>query len=164
MKINIKIKNGKIEFFSDRTEHIFLKNNEGKYAHIVIDDAATSEKRRYFEGCLVPTVFYTNPHSGWQNFKEAREALKMEFVGTVQRDLKGQSFTVARSTTELTNRQFGQLIEAVVRWLLENQLCVEDDIDPEKYQSWKDSAPGKGEVYPAMRRLKERYENATRKN
>ncbi len=162
MKVNVRIQQGEIIFTSDIARANFFEKNEGKYAFIEIDDATTSEKRRYFEGCLVPTVFYTNPHSGWMNFKEAREALKIEFLGTVQAGMKGNVVRVAKSTAELSNRQFGQLIEAVVRWLIENELCVEDDIDPENYKAWRDSAPARGEIYPTLRRLKDRYDAALR--
>lgn len=157
MRVHVQVLEKDFRFTSEMARALFFQKNFKKYAYIEIDDATSSEKRRYFEGCLVPVVFYTHPNSGWKSLKEAREALKMEFTGTEQRDLDGNIVRVAKSTTELNNAQFGRMLDAVVRWLLENQLCGEDDIDPENYKAWRDSAPGPGEVYPPLARMKARY-------
>lgn len=158
MRVSVQFIRGEIRFTSELAKQNFLKRNDRKYGWVSVDDATTSEKRRYFEGCLVPVVFYTHPHAGWKSFKETREWLKFQFCGMQISDVDGKTIRIAKSTTELNNRQFGQFLQAVGRWLIENELCVEDDIDPERYKAWRDSAPAVGEIYPPMARLKMRYD------
>lgn len=159
MKARAYVKNRQIRFGSLIAEQRFFENAEGKYLIISTDDATSAEKRRFFEGCLVPVVFYAHPHSGWRTFEDAREALKLEFLPRKKvKTLSGMSVEITISTTRLTNDQFGHLLDAVVHWLTENKLVPEEAIDPENYKRWRDAAPSPGEVYPPLARLKELYD------
>ena len=156
-RANVQIVNGKIRFASELHEQMFLKKNDRKYAFVVIDDAATGEKRRFFEGALIPAIFYQLPHSGWENFKEAREAIKLEFLPGWTKTTDGERVKYARSTAGLSNAQFGDLIETIIRWMEQQGMEVPD---PEAYLAWKDSAPPPGEIYPQLLRWKEQYDEA----
>lgn len=159
MKTRAFVKNKEIRFGSLIAQQRFFENTEGKNIIISLDDAPTAEKRRFFEGCLVPVTFYTHKNTDWDSFVDAREALKLEFLPRKFRtDLAGKQFVIPRSTLELSNRKFGEMIESIVQWLTENQMVPADAIDPENYKAWRDSAPSVGEVYPPLARLKEVYD------
>lgn len=159
MKARVKLSKGNITFTSLKAKAIFFEKNEGKDAIIEIDENPSSEIRRYFEGCIVPTVYYTHPQSGWNDFRDAREALKLEFLPTRNIvPIRGVPQKVASSTTMLTKERFRAFIEAIARWLLENEMCGAHDIDPQNYKTWQDSAPPAGEIYPPLARLKTNYD------
>lgn len=159
MKIRAKAGKDKIHFTSPIAERSFFEKYAGKELNIEIDDRPTTEMRRYFEGCLVPVIFYTHPHSGWRDFKDAREAVKGEFLPTktIESVRTKTKISIVPSTNDLGKRAFRQFIDAIVYWLLENQLCSESDIDSEAYKAWRDRAPEKGAEYPPLARLKARY-------
>lgn len=156
-----QIRNKQFVFSSFLAEAKFFELTEGREVIITIDDAPTANMRRFFEGAVVPSVFFQNPKSGWENFKDAREALKLEFCSGYTKDLWGNSTRYARSTTELSKKKFTEFLEGVTHWMEENGM---ESPDPEDYKRWKDSAPSPGEIYPPLLRLKERYNdaNATR--
>jgi hypothetical protein len=154
MRVRGNVKNGEIHYSSPITRHRFLEAAEGKYVYIAIDDAPTANSRRYFEGALVPAVFYQHPNSGWEDFKECREALKLEFLPAYTRSVKGDRIKYARSTTELNKKAFVKLIEDISAWLEANGMEVPN---PEDYKAWQNSAPAAGEVYPPLERLKQVY-------
>lgn len=132
----------------------FFDRNNGKDAYIEIDDAPTANSRRYFEGVLVPAVFYQLPNSGWIDFRDARDALKLEFLPAYTHDLYGTRTKVSRSTTELTKDAFFKLIERITAWMMENAMEVPD---PDEYKAWRDSAPPPGEVYPTLACMQKAY-------
>lgn len=154
MRVRVKIKAGEIIFSSDMARRAFFDRNDGKDGIFDIDDAPTASARRYFEGALVPAVYYQHPNSGWIDFGDAREALKIEFIPLYTRSLKGERLKLAKSTTDLTKAAFLKLIEDITHWLEENQMEVPD---PEEYKAWRDSAPAAGEIYPPLARMRETY-------
>lgn len=159
MKIRARATKDKIIFTSLIAQERFFEKYAGKDLFIEIDDKPTSEMRRYFEGCIVPVVFYSQPDSGWRDFKDARESLKNEFlpVQTVKTLRTEGTARIVPSTSNLSKRAFRQFLDAIVFWMLENQIASEEDIDPESYKAWRDSAPPPGEIYPPLARLKARY-------
>lgn len=165
MKIHAKVQNKDIVFSSDLAKRAFLEKNEGKYLSIELDETTTSEMRRYFEGCLVPVTYYTHPHSGYKTFRDAREALKLEFLPSRQISSLAGKFTARSvpSTSDLSKEQFKNFVESIVRWLVENQLCSANDIDSQAYVAWRDSAPAAGEIYPPLKRLKAVYDKEVAK-
>lgn len=156
MRVRANIKNGEILFSSPQARRAFFERNEGKDAIIDIDDAPTTNSRRYFEGALVPAVFYQHPKSGWIDFKDCREALKLEFLPGYTHTLGGERAKIARSTTELNKTGFLALIETITRWMHENGLEMPD---PEDFKAWRDSAPAAHEMYPPLARLQAIYNN-----
>lgn len=162
MKTRVKILTHDFQFPSDYAKLRFFETNRGKDAYISVDDEPSDNMRRYFEGCLVPVTFYTHPYSGWLSFDEARDALKAEFLPakSVASLRTHSSSRLIPSTLILNKAGFRQFVDAIVNWLLENQLCVADDIDSENYKAWRDSAPAVDEDYPPLARLKMRYHEA----
>ncbi len=161
MKSRIRIQKGEIVFASETAKRMFFERNEGKEAHIELDDAPSEQMRRYFEGALVPAVYYQHPHSGWQDFSGAREALKLEFLPAYTLDLKGLRVKIAKSTTDLSKERFADFLSSVSVWLEENGLTVPDGME---YKAWRDSAPPAGEIYPPLARLREAFEAAKMKS
>lgn len=155
MRARVKIKHGELIFSSGPAKRAFYERNEGKDAIIDIDDAPTANSRRYFEGAIVPAVYYQHPNSGWVDFGDAREALKLEFLPDYTRSLKGEKVRIAKSTAELSKEGFFRLLEVITRWLIEQGLeCP----DPEDFKAWRDSAPSAGEIYPPLGRMKQNYD------
>lgn len=154
-RVRARVKNKQILFTSERAAHMFFEMAEGKDLNITIDDAPTANMRRYFEGAVVPCVFYQFPHSGWASFKDAREALKFEFLVAYTKSLAGKRVKVAKSTTDLSKEGFRRFLDEVIHWLMENGL---EFPDPEDYKAWRDSAPPAWEIYPPVLRLKMRYD------
>lgn len=155
MRVRIRIKHGEILFSSPVAKRAFFERTEGKNAILDIDDAPTANMRRYFEGAMVPAVYYQHPNSGWIDFRDAREALKLEFLPDWTHSLKGERVKVAKSTADLTKEGFVKLLDAVTGWLLDNGM---EAPDPEEYKAWRDSAPPADEVYPPLARLKKVYD------
>lgn len=154
MRVRVTIKYGELIFSSPMAKRHFFTQNEGKDAIIDIDDAPTTNSRRYFEGALVPAVFYQHPKSGWVDFKDCREALKLEFLPDYTRTLQGEKIKFPRSTTELSKAKFFALIETITHWMMENGLEVPD---PEDYKAWSNSAPAAHQAYPPLVRMQANY-------
>lgn len=157
MKIRVKIEKGEISLGTgarvDKIKEI-LKNNEGEYFYLVHDNRESAQMRKYFEGAVVPYYFYQNPKSGWKNFAECREALKMEHNFAFVNDRTGKPQKMAKST--MMNRQaFRDFLEKVENDFRENGF---EWPDSEAYKSWQDSAPDLGEIYPPLLKLKQQYE------
>lgn len=152
-----QIRNNQFVFSSFMAEIKFFELTEGREVIITIDDAPTANMRRFFEGAIVPSVFFQNPKSGWENYKDAREALKLEFCSGYTKDLEGKDMRYARSTTELSKKKFTEFLDNVTHWMEENGM---ESPDPEDYKRWRDSAPSPGQIYPPLLRLKERYNDA----
>lgn len=152
-----RIQGKQFVFTSFLAEAKFMELAEGKEVVITIDDKPTANMRRFFEGAVVPSVFYQNPKSGWESFKDAREALKLEFLGGYARGLDGKTIRVSKSTTELSKKRFTAFLEEVLRWMEENGMEMPD---PEDYKAWRDSAPSPGEIYPPLLRLKVLYDKS----
>lgn len=157
ISVRARVRGGVVEFSSAMVGHKFFEMADGKDILISIDDKPTSNMRRYFEGAVVPAVFYQHPHSGWENFKDAREALKLEFLPNYTKSIKGRKVRYSRSTTELSKAGFTKFLDAITRWMIENELEMPD---PEDFKAWRDSAPSTGSIYPPVARLKEVYTKA----
>lgn len=161
MKSRVRVQKGELVFASETAKLMFFERNEGKEAYLEIDDAPTDQMRRYFEGAMVPAVYYQHPNSGWRDFGDAREALKLEFLPTYTLDMKGMRVKIAKSTTDLSRERFSEFLASVAIWLEENGLAVPD---AEEYKAWRDSAPSAGEIYPSLLRMKQAYDAARNKS
>lgn len=159
MRVSVKIGEDEVLFTSAAARAMFFHRNKGKLAWLTIDDLPTTNIRRYFEGALVPAVFYqhyTKYADGnigvWKDFKECREALKLEFLASYATSLDGERIRTSQSTANLTKRAFTAFVERISRWLEENEMEIPD---PEEYKAWLNSAPPPGEIYPQLARLKD---------
>ena len=153
MKWRVLIGDKTLTFTSDLAKHKFFEH-KGKHAIIEIDDKPSSQMRRFFEGAVVPYVFYQHPAAGWETFRDAREALKAEFLPAYAKSLKGDRVKIARSTASLSKAKFRIFVETVLRWLEENEYEVPDSED---YKRWENSAPGPDEVYAPLQRIIDKY-------
>jgi hypothetical protein len=130
----------------------------GKEVKLEIQEKPTTEMRKYFEGCLVPAFFYLHPGSGWRDFADAREVLKLEFVPGVRtiEDTEGNSVRIAPSTADIGKQRFSQMVEAITDWMRNNGV-EEALLDSEEYKRWRDTNFD-DPYYPPLRRVKELYE------
>lgn len=136
---------------------MFFERNESKEATVEIEDTPTEQMRRYFEGAVVPAVYYQHPNSGWRDFGDTRNALKLEFLAAYTLDIRGLRVKMSKSTTDLSKDRFASFLSDIAVWLEDNGLAVPD---AGEYKSWRDSAPPAGEVYPQLMRMKKVYEDA----
>lgn len=151
---------GEFRFGSPLAKQRFMKMAEGNEVKLDIMKKPTDEMRKYFEGCLVPAFYYMHPHSGWNDFKDAREVLKLEFAPGVREltDMDGNTVKVAPSTTELSKQRFSAFVEAITDWMRENGVN-ESVLDSEEYKRWRDTN-FTDPYYPPLKRLKDQYEAA----
>lgn len=157
MQFRAKIKNRTLEFTSDQSKAKLLEY-EGSDIIITIDDKPSSNARRFFEGAVIPAIYYQLPHSGWRNFKECREAIKLEFLPSYTTTIKGERLKYPRSTDTLSKSGFADLIEHILNWMAEQGMELPDHID---YNAWNNSAPAKGEEYPPVKRMRLAYFEVT---
>ena len=153
MKIRARIVNKGIVFSSDKAKAMLLEHNNTDIVIEVVDKPSL-QMRRFFEGAVVPAVYYQHPESGWETFKDCREALKLEFLPLYVTRITGGKERVSQNTGDLTKEKFRTFLDKIMRWLEEQGLEMPD---PEDYKSWRDSAPAADEIYPPLLRLRESY-------
>ena len=152
MDIHGTIKQGEI-IISTRSRE-FLKNHEGKDVIISLDDRESTEKRRFFEGCVTQYFYYQHPYSGWTDFRQAREVLKVEFNGEWINDKDGKQIRIPKST-KLSNTRFTEFIEKIQDYFIQNGL---EWPDSEDFLKWQGSAPSSDEIYPPLFALRNKYQ------
>ncbi len=155
MKVSVRIQKGELRYTSEAARQMFFQKGEGQDAVLEVIDEPSANMRRFFEGAVVPSVFYNHPFSGWKDFADAREALKIEFLAGYTTDLKGKHIKYPKSTTTLTKEGFKAFLDKILRWLEENGMEVPDSTE---YTAWRDSAPPVGEIYPPLARMRTLYE------
>lgn len=148
MKFHAIIGDHALQFGSDLVERRFYELS-GKPVLIELDERPTAEMRRFFEGAVVVSAFYQSAAS-WDDFKQCREALKLEFLPGWTRDLKGRQVKYPRSTIELSKEGFREFLARIEQWFRE---CGFEWPDAESFKKWRDSGPMKGEIYPPLKRL-----------
>lgn len=153
MRFRAIIADKRLEFSSDLAEQRFYEL-KGTPVIIDLDDRPSAEMRRYFEGVVVVSAFYQSV-TAWQDFKECREALKLEFLPGWTHNIKGQQVQYPRSTSELSKEGFRGFLGRIEVWFMD---CGYEWPDPESWKRWRDSGPMKGEIYPPLARLKEQHE------
>lgn len=154
MKFGAQIGERDLLFSSEMARQKFYEL-KGKYVEITVDDRPSSEMRRYFEGAVVPAIFWQLPAAGWTNLREARDAIKYEFLPAWTRDTKGLRVRIARNTSDLSKEAFRAFLDKVRIWMWDNGM---ETPDPDEYKAWRDSAPEEGEEYPPLARLKATYQ------
>lgn len=152
------ITSGEFHFGSPLAKQRFMKLAEGKEVNLDIMEKRTDEMRKYFEGCLVPAFYYLHPHSGWKNFADARDVLKLEFAPGVRSvaAMDGSVVRIAPSTASISKQRFTLFVEAITDWMRENG--VDNAVlDSEEYKRWRDTNFD-DLYYPPLKRLKQAYE------
>lgn len=152
------VRDGEFHFGSPLAEQRFMKMAEGHEVKLEVMKKPSTEMRKYFEGCLVPAFYYMHPKSGWRNFADAREILKLEFApGAIElTDKDGNWVKVAPSTTNLSQKRFSLFVESITDWMRENGVD-ESVLDSEEYKRWRDTN-FTDPYYPPLKRLKDSYE------
>lgn len=156
MVVRARVQGRRIVFRSPRVEEVFFSQTEGKDLLIETDDAPSGEMRRYFEGAVVPAFFWLHPKAGWRSFKDARDAIKYEFLPAWGKDRLGNRIQFGLSTKDLSKRKWTEFLDKVTSYLREN---FDEILDPEEYKRWRDSAPAPGDIYPQHARLKAQWES-----
>ncbi len=158
-KLQATVQNGELIFSSPLTRERFFASAEGKEVRLTIHEEPSRNLKKFFEGSIVPAFFYWHPNSGWADFKEAREALKLEFAPGIRKITlrDGSKARVAPSMASLSRASYQMMVDSVVAWFIEQGMAPEV-IDSELYLKWRDSQFDEP-YYPPLRRLKERYEH-----
>lgn len=137
----LKVTNGRpttTSGFQRASMNAWMQANEGKYLEVTPRDKISNNKRRYFEGALIPA--YCDWHEALDPMNKdhrelVREMMKTEFNGTVIKGVFDKPQKVARSTAHLSNEQFGRFLERITTYFIENQIPVPD---AELYKRWVD--------------------------
>lgn len=156
MEIKARIIQGELNFGTPITTHGVkeaLKKNEGKEVKIVIMGRESGNMRRFFEGAVIPYLFYQHPHSGWDNFKECREAIKNEFNPVYIKGFNGR-VTTAPGSTAMRKDKFNQFLEKIERYCMENGFEFPNSED---FREWDLKHPLIGDIYPPLKRLIDKY-------
>lgn len=159
-KIRLLInEDGTLSFGGPVREHKlreFLKKHAGRWFEGSVDDRESTEMRRYFEGPVSHAWFYINPFSGWRDFNEARENLKLEFNSYTGRDQQGNPVRYAKSTM-MSSAKFQEFLDRVQSYFMDNGFGWAWP-DPEDYKRWRDTHVDKGdEEYPPTKQLRSWY-------
>lgn len=112
--------------------------NEGKYIDVTPHDKISNEKRGYFEGALVPAYCRLNEALDPTNRDHqelVREMFKTEFNGTFVKGVWNEPRKIPRSTSRLSNDEFGQFLNRITRYFEENEIPIPS---PDLYKKWVD--------------------------
>lgn len=154
--IEARITNQRLDFGTSKEKaKEFFAKNEGKVVRIIDTDKPSLNKRKFFEGAVVPYWFYQHPHAGWEDFSEARENIKLGFNVRYIRSRAGDLYAIPGNTGKMNREQFDQFLEKVSDGFMQNGLLFPDS---DEYKAWVDSSPMVGEEYPPLLQLKEQYE------
>src|ERR1700680_3039523 len=118
MKFHAIIGDKTLEFTSQLAAARFYERKRQPIT-IELDDRPTAEMRRFFEGAVVPYVFYQSA-TAWKDFRECREALKLEFLPGWTRDMRGTQVKIPRSTIDLNKDNFRDFLGRVEVWTMDN--------------------------------------------
>lgn len=156
MKFKIRVREGKIVWKNLSEREMFVERAEGKYVELSIDDRPSEKLRAYFEGCLVPVFFYTHPDVPWKTFKDAREALKKEFLPKKWGfNHLGIPFEQTPSLADLNRSTWEQFVTDVTGWMIENGISP-TLIDSEAFKQWRDTVPDE-KYYPPLQVVIDEY-------
>lgn len=153
-----KIKDGVLKFFKADMQRLekFYRENEGADVELRDWKPTNYSKRKFFEGPVTQYFFYQHEPGAFENFKEAREALKLECNPVrVKGITPGFAITAGGSTAEKSDKWFANFLERI-----QHQVFLPNGYefpDSEEYNAWINSAPGIGEVYPPVELLAKNY-------
>jgi hypothetical protein len=135
------IKAGGLSFGSDFNRGRFIdwsKKNIGQRVGITLLLPESYQQRKFFEGAICPLVAFFQEgmnHRNWNDVKECRETLKIEFNG-VYTNVKGLSTKIGGSTKGELNQGF---LDRVIDWLEENYgIDRAEVLNPKDYEDWRD--------------------------
>lgn len=147
---------GNLSFGTERTDYLMrekLKQWSGRYVNCSVDVRETIEKRRFFEGAVVPYWFYQNPKSGWRTLAEARDNLKLRWNARDTFMADGSPVRIPISS-KMSNKRFADMLLNMQHdWDEEGYQWP----DPDAYKEWEHTYPPVGAVYPPVQRLKDSY-------
>lgn len=130
----------------------FLRKRNGLRVRQMLEDYTgniSDEKIGYFEGALIPVLTHFQNKERDTSLppltrEEMRELAKREFNGVMITENDGTVVKIGKSTRVLSNKGYGEMIDRMVEWMVEQQIPIPD---PDEYKKWRDSAPPKGQRY-----------------
>lgn len=136
----------------EKARQFFVKN-AGKTVRIESVDRPSLNKRKFFEGAIVPYWFYQHPHSGWKDYSEARENLKLGCNVQYIHSRAGDLVPIPGST-KMNKERFDEFLEKVTDTFIQNGLEFPDS---EHYKAWIESVPDVGDEFPPLKALRDTY-------
>ena len=123
ISIVVLVKGGKINNYQNLESALEVLNDGNHRIQIEeIKDRSLSQNKYYWK-VMVPAVKEGLRDVGWDEIKtddDAHEYIKDEFL---KRELKnhetGKTKVIPGSTSRLSTKEFGELIEAVIKWAVE---------------------------------------------
>ena len=146
------INKGDVEAF-----HRWCSMNEGEDFEIREFKPISYSKRKFFEGPVTQYFFYQHDPGVFDNFREAREALKLAANPVLVKMLTGGGVTAPGSTVDKSDKWFAAFLERI-----HHDVFLANGYefpDPDDYAEWCNSAPSPYEVYPPLEQMIRNYKN-----
>ena len=160
MKFTAKITKGEIDFINDHNRDKFYswaKKNEGIRLAITDDEPIGTQKRRFFEGAVVPYFAIQNFIDGApMPDKEARKTLIYEFNPDYVIKLDGTKKRTGGSTKKFNDDGFRIFLERIEGYFQQNGYEYPSSVE---FKEWEKTAPLVDEEFPPLARLKELAKN-----
>lgn len=138
----VTVKDGGFNFGSEFNKRRFVdwsRKNKGMRVGLTLLLPESYQQRKFFEGAICPMVAFFQEgmnHRNWQDVKECRETLKIEFNGEFTR-VGGLSTKIGGSTKGELNQGF---LDRVVDWLKEQYGIDRGQVlNPKDYEHWRDT-------------------------
>lgn len=149
-------KEGRMEIseFNKAQLNDWLKANPGKKIRIEPQEPPTYNLRKFFEGPVTQYFFYQHKKGIFENFREAREALKLELYPVWVKDLNGNRLKMGGSTAGRNKEWWMVFLEKAQDLFM---TCGYEFPNSEDYKKWIESAPDINEVYQPLQRLIETH-------
>ncbi len=155
-----QVKNGQMELgdFNKALLQDWMKANNGKKIRIEPQELPSYSVRKFFEAAVVPYFFYQHNKGVFDNFKEAREALKVELYPVWIKDISGNRLKVGGSTAGKNKEWWNVFLEKAADLFMSYGYEFPDSA---AYKKWIESSPMINEIYPPLQRLIEAYKFST---
>ncbi len=156
MKLHLKITE-QGELTLSPHHRVYLSKFHGKDFVGEVDMRATNELRRFMEGAVKQYFFYQHLPGVFKDFSEARETLKIIANHTKYAYTpKGTKIEIPRSMSEVysSSQKAKDFLEKLQVYFMENGYEFPSS---EHFKDWQDTAVMKGEEYPPLISLKEKY-------
>lgn len=155
MKFQAQIKNGELDYYNEHNFGKFktwAKKNEKVRIAITDDEPIGTQKRRFFEGAVVPYFAVQHFINGApMSNDEARKTLIYEFNIDFVIKLDGTKKRTAGSTTKFNDEGFRVFLERIENYFKQNGYEYPSS---EEYKKWEATAPLIDEESPPLARLK----------
>lgn len=155
------VKNKELVFSSPEHGDFFWKDMEGKNIRITLENIEKEEisltkHQRFFSGAVAKYFFYQHEKGVFQNFAEAREALKLYGNPIRAYDLKTKKWIIsAGTTTGKTVKWWDEKFLPRLEYIFNQSGYLYPDST--EYNDWAKRGPAKNEIFPPLLMLIEQY-------